>query len=153
MNLSEREVEWLNTEILTSIIRPLLGNRTTYLTDLDRIARKLLGNKYHGTYTSDKIPLLTNKIPYCILNVDKSTEGGSHWVAIAKDTNYYIIYDSFGRKTTKLIPSIISTYGNGTVKDVDYDVEQKIEELNCGQRCIAWLLLTELFGVHNSKKL
>ena len=33
MKLSEKEVEWLNKEILQSVIKPLLGNDSTYLNE------------------------------------------------------------------------------------------------------------------------
>ena len=152
--LSEKEVEWLNKEILKSVIEPLLGNDSTYLNDLTKIGKKLLGDKYKGTFTSDNIPFLTDKRPYCILNLDNSHQGGSHWVALVKYTkrDKYLLYDSFGRESKDIIPSALNKFGNG-LQDTDYDAEQHVEEMNCGQRCLRFLILTDFFGVDNSKKL
>ena len=94
------------------------------------------------------IPKLTLKTPYCIVNVDKSDMPGSHWMAIAKDTEGgkgAILYDSFGRKNSKIIPSLQFS-GNGGIIDCDRDAEQKISEDNCGARSIAWLIMYDTFG-------
>ena len=101
-------------------------------------------------YPSDHIPELTKEKPYAILNLDKSTESGSHWVAIAKVNDETYIYDSFGRKNQQIIPSL-SKSGNGTIEDTDRDAEQKINELNCGNRSVAFLLLVDRFGINYAK--
>ena len=121
------------------------NNKVTYLDQLDKIGRKLFGTKFHGVYSSDKIPKLNMVKRYCILNLDKSTEGGSHWVALAllKDGKT-IFYDSFGRSHTKIIPSL-NLSGNGKIINSEKDKEQKIREENCGQRCTAFLMVVDKF--------
>ena len=145
------EKEYIN--ILKNYIVPLLGNSTTYLSDLTAIGKKIFGSKYKGTFPSDKIPKLTDKSPYAILNLDKSTEPGSHWIAIAKHpkNNNTLVYDSFGRKGSTIIKSL--TYsGNGEIINSDLkDNEQKIEETNCGSRVIAWLVIVEKYGWNSAK--
>lgn len=121
------------------------GNKTTYLSKLNIEGKKLLGKKFHGVYPSDKIPKLTDLKCYCILNVDKSDEAGSHWLSLVKtNKNYSILYDSFGRDD-KIIPNLKYS-GNGKIINTDDDAEQKILETNCGARCLAWLCLYDEYG-------
>ena len=97
-------------------------------------------------YPSDKIPKLNNLSPYCILNVDKSDETGSHWVAIVKMQNEKtLFYDSFGRDGVKLIPNIRYS-GNGKIINTDRDIEQKISQQNCGARCLSFLCIYDKWG-------
>ena len=93
-----------------------------------QLGKRLFKDKFHGVYPPDHLPVLTKEKPYAILNLDKSTESGSHWVAIAKVNDETYIYDSFGRKNQQIIPSL-SKSGNGKIEDTDRDAEQKINEL------------------------
>jgi hypothetical protein len=131
--------------ILQDIVRPKLGFTTTFGRTLNNYMKKIVGSKFHGVYPSDKIPKLTNNKPYAIINLDTSTGPGSHWVAIAKSGANIIVYDSFGRKSRKILSSVFKS-GNGLVKDTDYDAEQSQSELSCGQRSCAWLVMVNSFG-------
>jgi hypothetical protein len=158
---NEKSIEYLNGKILKHIEKlfqgkaGVNGDESTYMNDLTSIAKKLLGDKYKGTFTSDAIPFLTDTKPYCIVNLDNSHQSGSHWIAIAKyyKKDRYLVYDSFGRKTQRILPSALNKFGSGNIVDTDYDAEQRVEEMNCGQRCLSFLILTDFFGVDNSKKL
>ncbi len=132
----------------------LVGDKTTYDSQLADAGRYLFGIKFKGVFPSDKIPRLNDLKSYAILNLDKSTEGGSHWIAIAKvpcksrDTsgeNTLMIYDSFGWSHRKIIPSL-NLSGNGRIKNTDLDSEQDVLETNCGARCLAWLAVFDNFG-------
>lgn len=140
-----KRAESLYFHVLTDIVEPLVGNRTTYSDHLHKSAARMLGHRFHGVYPSDEIPRLSVKQPYAILNVDKSYQPGSHWVAVAKTPAGVLVYDSYGRKTSKLIPSL-SKSGNGVVMDTEYDAEQTEEETNCGARVLAWLLVHDVWG-------
>jgi hypothetical protein len=132
--------------ILKKIIEPQVGKKETYSDDLNRLAIKLFGVKMRGVFPSDKIPKLTDLTPYAILNLDKSTESGSHWIAVAKipEKDVIICYDSFGRSFSKIIPSLKN---NGMkIMDTNQDAEQKIKETNCGARCLAFLVCFEQYG-------
>lgn len=121
------------------------NNKVTYLDQLDRIGKKLFETKWHGIYPSDKIPKLNSIKRYCILNLDRSDEPGSHWVALAKlKDGQTIFYDSFGRCHTKIIPAL-NLSGNGRIINSEKDREQKIREENCGQRCLAFLMTTDKY--------
>ena len=84
--------------ILFTKIVPLVGNETTYNTDLKKTGKRLFGKKFLGVFSSNTIP---KKIPsgkYLIVNLDEDFEEGSHWIGIAKQKKQYLVYDSFGRK-------------------------------------------------------
>ena len=141
-------------EYMTDVIYPLLGDQTTFLSQLDKVGRQLFGIKFKGVFSSDKIPKLSDLSPYCILNLDKSNEPGSHWVALVKLTNKNgaLIYDSFGRDYKKIIPDVLLS-GNGRIINTDDDCEQQIEETNCGQRCLAFIIVFDLHGERIAKQI
>jgi hypothetical protein len=146
---AEDYAEMLYNKILRNIVYPLVSNKSTYLTDLDNAGKILLKSKFKGVYPSDKIPKLNKKKPYAIINLDSSGMPGSHWVAIARYKNDVYIYDSFGRDYTEILPSLQKSK-NGEVYNTDSDIEQKPSELDCGARCLAWLLLYEYYGVDHA---
>ena len=144
----EKDAELLYNKILKNVER-LTGDKTTYLEQLNGVGKKLLGVKFKGVFPSDKIPKLNDLSPYCILNLDKSKEPGSHWVALAKHGNNSILYDSFGRDNKQIIPALRYS-GNGRIIDTDDDVEQKILETNCGARSLSWLKFFDEYGAKNA---
>ncbi len=149
MSKSSKEKQALEAynKYLKKIIYPLIGDRTTYLNQLLGAGKKLFGVKFKGVYASDKIPKLNDLSPYCILNLDKSDEPGSHWIALIKIKNkkQCIVYDSFGRDYKKIIP-ILNSSGNGRIKNSDRDPEQKIKETDCGARCIGFIMVFDKMG-------
>ena len=131
---------------MNKIVIPLTGNKVTNSTDLHRVGKQLLGDKFIGVFSSDMIPKLTAKTPYCIVNVDSSDMSGSHWMSVVKSArNETILYDSFGRSHVKIIPSLKKS-GNGKIIDTDLDKEQKISQEDCGARSIAFLLFYDKYG-------
>ena len=144
----EKDAHILYNKMLKDVEK-VTGDKTTYLQQLNKVGKKMLSVKYKGTFPSDKIPRLNDLSPYCILNLDKSTEPGSHWVALAKHGNHSILYDSFGRDNKKIIPNLRYS-GNGQIFNTDLDCEQKIQETNCGARCICWLKFLDEYGVKNA---
>ena len=125
-----------------------LPKGVTYLKQLERICKKRFGKKFHGVYPSDQIPRLKPN-QCCILNLDRTGEPGSHWIALyrsARGTQSFV-YDSFGRRGVTLIPKLKWT-SPGRVIDSDRDPEQLWSENNCGARCIAWLSVVYDQGIH-----
>lgn len=140
-------------QLLRRVAIPGVSNETTTGQTLFEFCRHLFGKKFHGVYMRDEIPRdLSNKTPYAILNLDADTDpgDGSHWIAVAFQDNVVLVYDSFGQlhETPK---ELIELYGKATVTDPD--AEQSLDETNCGARCVAWLLLTDLFGLTEAKKI
>ena len=122
-----------------------MGKNITFTSDLNKAGKKYLGNKFKGAYPSDRIPKLNRLTPYAIINVDNSKQRGSHWlgIALAKDDSI-LVYDSFGRDNSTLVPTLSRVYKN--VKDTEKDAEQRIKEHNCGQRSLAWLIFFDKYG-------
>jgi hypothetical protein len=142
----EKEAHRVYDKLLRRIVVPLIGNKTTYSNELEKAGVKMMGMKFKGVYPSDKIPPLNDLKPYAILNLDKSTESGSHWIAAAYHDGKIHIYDSFGRKASKIIPSIYRGNGGRPVINSDLDPEQDERETNCGARSLAWLLMFDRYG-------
>lgn len=146
----EKYAELIFNIVLKEVVIPLTGNNTTYMTTLNEVGKKLLGSKFKGVFPSDNIPVLTDKTPYAILNLDSSDEAGSHWISIAKHNNNTYVYDSFGRRNTQIIPNLEYS-GNGKIIDTDRDSEQKITESNCGARALAFLIFYDKWGSELAK--
>ena len=129
-------------------INKLIGHsNTTFGDELNGIGKFLFGKKFKGVWPSDKIPKL-GKNQYVILNLDKSNEEGSHWIAMIKDSkeNTYI-YDSFGRPSKKIIPNVYKS-GNKKIKDSHPDPEQKVKQNNCGQLSMSAILMYDYYGAN-----
>jgi hypothetical protein len=148
---TKQKAEMYYDYILNNISHKLVGNTTTYLDTLNDIGIKLFDDKFIGVFPSDKIPILNNN-QYVILNLDKSGQAGSHWVSVVKHNNKAYLYDSFGRKASKIIPSLIKS-GNGIIVDTELDAEQIASEYDCGARAITSLLVMDLFGIEYYKNL
>ena len=129
---------------ILKLIEDHMGNDTTYSNDLDELGRLLIGRGYVGTFSRDDLPNMRHG-QCCIMNVDTRDQGGSHWVSVYK-TSKNNVYDSFGRKSSKLLDM------KGTI-DSDPDAEQKMKELDCGQRCLSWLLCVKYFGIKSALKI
>lgn len=130
--------------ILQKEIIPLVGDTTTTNHQLLKAAKQLFGgNKFHGVYASNTIPVNTIKQnQYFIVNLDKSHQPGSHWLAAIKLQKNFIVYDSFGRPTSTILQSNLKN-----VLDTEYDAEQDpIHEKNCGARCLAFLKIHHMYG-------
>ena len=160
--MDENLAEEIYNRVLNDIIYPLLGKKTTWAKDLNRVGLNLFGKNFTGAHSSDTIPKLginddgskttnsnINKFSrlYSIANLDDSTMPGSHWISIGFDVNTgnVRVYDSFGRKTSEIMPNLIKEYGK-KLKMVDDDAEQKLSEDDCGARCMAWLYVFDRYG-------
>lgn len=120
--------------ILKIVEKSIGHDGSTFNGELDNYAKFMIP-KWRGVYAADQIPKL-KKGESAIINLDDSDEPGSHWVSIYQSTKL-IVYDSFGRKTSKILPSAMKF----KPIDADYDAEQSKKEANCGQRSMAWLIL------------
>jgi hypothetical protein len=131
-----------------------LGKKVTFGRDLTRMGHKLFGRKYAGTFPADMIPDLDNQTRYTILNLDNSDQPGSHWIAcgFAPQTGKVLVYDSFGRQTNDIIPSLVNKFGSG-LEMVDDDPEQDIHEQDCGARCLAFLYVLDRKGGRYAREL
>ncbi len=128
---------------LLNEIQKIMGKNSTTTSDLNLAGKLLLGAKYKGAWPSDKIPKMRNG-DMAIVNLDSRRGAGTHWVGVAKEGGKTIVYDSFGRKSSKIIPSIHKR--GGKIFDTERDKEQGVKQKNCGQRCLAALAVFDLYG-------
>ena len=123
-----------------SLLKPKVGNNTTYKNDLYRHGRELFGRKFRGVFARDEIPHMGNG-QMCIANLDTSDQPGSHWIAIYGKKGKQYVYDSYGRSTKKILPD---RSGAGYVP-TEQDAEQSKSENNCGLRSMTALYLFDSF--------
>ena len=130
-----------------------LGTQVTDNIQLDRVAYKLLGTRFKGTYSVDTVPI--QKSGMFIVNTDLSTGPGVHWVAVVSTAKNIYVFDSFGRKTKNLLKPLVKNAKiyQKKVIDSDYDVDQKISSFICGPLSIAWLLCVKELGIKNALKI
>jgi hypothetical protein len=129
-----------------------LGNGSTTNFQLDEASEYLLPpGKYQGTFPYDKLPSLKSTHS-CIINLDNSTQPGSHWVAIYRSGLRLCCYDSFGRKAKQILPDMKIRKGL-KVSNSDLDAEQTHDEKNCGPRCLAWLDIVYSKGIEEALKI
>ena len=140
--MNEHYSELLYNQILKIVVKYIKHNHTTYNHELDKAAKHFLGYNYIGTFSSSNMPKKINKNQYCIANNKPENHDGEHWVAFSHD----LVYDSFGRP----YKSLSDYWSNLKHKDTDMDREQEFNESNCGQRCLAWLILYHYFGKHHA---
>jgi len=109
---------------------------------LHSIGTTLFKHRFKGVYASDEIPSMNNG-DMIIVNLDKRSQPGSHWIALAMTKS----------KTGKLITNIYDSYGRDlelgitNTRDTEYDAEQTISETNCGARVLAWLWTYYRLGI------
>ncbi len=125
-------------------IQSKMGKEETVTSQLTQMGKGLFGKKYIGTFASDQIPHMEDG-QYAITNLDTSEQSGTHWISLVKDGPSIIVYDSFGRRTSKIIPELIGS-GNGITIATENDKEQTDLESDCGQRCLAALCVHDNFG-------
>ena len=123
------------------------GKKALYGDQLTKIGKKLIGTKYVGTYSQDTIPL--NKSGYMIVNTDLVKNSGTHWVAIYSTKTHVYIYDTFGRKSNKLLTHLTKSAKkiNKKIVDSDPDNEQRGLSEVCGILCVSWLLTIKKLGI------
>lgn len=126
---------------------------STYNTDLDKIGKKLIGKSYIGTFAQNTIPINLPNKSYFITNLDfHNTDTERHWVAFYYDKGTYYCYDSYGRKSKKILAHFFKKI-KGKIVDSDNDAEQRITAVSCGARCIAWLMVVKKLGVKKALKI
>ena len=114
-------------------IENMMGNMTTDTDELNYFGHLLLGDDFQGTFAKDEN---FNTHDYCIVNTDTSDGVGKHWVAIGQNK----LYDSFARVNDHIGDTEeLHTAG-------DSEPEQQVDEDNCGQRCLAWLVTIKTVG-------
>lgn len=75
-----------------------------------------------------------------IINLDISSNSGTHWTAYARSGLMIIYYDSYGNlKPPKELIKYFRSGGNIDHIQYNYNPEQKYNTFNCGQLCLKFL--------------
>ena len=101
--------------------------------ELDSVCSRKFGSRYAGAFAPSEMPVLNKDVCYAIKNTAESP--GQHWMAVIydpEDPETPVVYDPLG--------------GSKSVK-TRADAEQRNEEDNCGQRCIAFLEMVDSMGL------
>ena len=108
---------------------------------------------FRGVYMRDSLPrggVLSHECG--IMNFNKSTQPGSHWVCYYRDPHHKIYFDSFGQITPMEIQKYLKTpreleMGVGVIER-NTDIVQHINSHVCGQLCL--FVLTALSREHRT---
>lgn len=132
-------------------IEDTIGSGETSNYQLNRLGKKLIGSKFLGCYAIDDQPMnnIQNGESY-IVNSDKSTGVGKHWMSIIKDNNKMYIYDSYNRPPTK-INKLFKGYGRLGDHKPDQSQSYINNESNCGQRSLSSIVLYNKCGINALK--
>jgi len=108
-----------------------MGKGETETDELEMVCKALFGSQFVGVVASDEFS--GKKHGYYIINLDRHTQPGSHWVGCIRpeNTDYAIIYDTYGREVFG---------GASQWHYVDPIVQEGVSGSDCGQRCVAFLV-------------
>lgn len=127
----EQSVNQLYDDYVRYFEKKLQNKGITSSSELDNEGKMMFGSEWKGIFASDQ------KLPtegLYIVNTDRSNQEGTHWMSVNSDLD--LLYDSFGRSKSKVLPQWKG-------KETDHDAEQNDKENNCGQRSLAWLLISK----------
>ena len=127
----------LFTRLLSSLENGAMGLSNF---DIIKLVQHLKIPDFRGVFMRDTLPDKPREKECGVLNLNKSSEPGSHWVAFYKDGGQRIYFDSFGQ----VIPSELQRYlktpeefkENKPVIQRNTDIVQKEDKTNCGHLCV-----------------
>ena len=134
-----------------------LGRGSTTAAQLNRVGKKLFANEWAGVYAVDQQPLLPRTATkYLVVNLDEKGKPGSHWVAVIIKGNTSYIWDSFARKSRKIMPTWLKNTRH-RYKHMDAQLDKKSNQHKnssiCGQLSLAWMLLAKARGISAALKI
>ena len=105
--------------------------------EVDQMANKLNIPNYRGCIMMDELGHANpNEIECAVVNLQRSSENGSHWVAYYKKYNDKYFFCSYGSP----IPVGIKNYLGSPIKCHNFQI-QSFNSVECGELCILFLYL------------
>ena len=108
--------------------------------DIIKLVQHLKIPNFKGPFMRDELPSTPGNRECGIVNFNKSTEPGSHWVCFFKDGDKRIYFDSFGQKAPTEIQKYLKTkeefQNDVPVIQRNTDIVQEPNTEICGQLCI-----------------
>jgi hypothetical protein len=141
----------------------ILGRGVTTDTQLRQVGKSLFGDKFLGVFHSGVKPMIFHKQItsradgnwYGIINTSKFLSSpGKHWIGVIvryRDKQpYYYIWDSFSRRSKRIIPKFIKSIGGYRYININTNgSNQKSTSSDCGQRTLAALAFAKKYGLAN----
>lgn len=112
--------------------------RTRALTDADIITYGGGAKHFRGVFMRDTLPDKPRIHECGIVNLDRNTGSGTHWVAYRKIREKIIYYDSFGNLPP---PRELLHYFKNYELYYNFSSFQSYNTTYCGQLCIQFLFL------------
>jgi hypothetical protein len=104
----------------------------------DYVKQLGLGKKFRGVFCRDELPVGGPKHRESgVVNLDRSSGGGTHWVAYDKEGDTVAYYDSLGNLKP---PTEVSSYFKGYKLRYNRERDQSLDTITCGQLCLLFLL-------------
>jgi hypothetical protein len=119
------------------LVHELLGHDETVGELLHEVGQYLFGGQWNGVKARDELTDLKNG--FYIANLDTHDQPGSHWVALAVKPKVAYYFDSFARPVEKTLK--LKDPKRIIVQESNPDIVQPMKAEDCGQRCLAWLML------------
>ena len=91
---------------------------------------------FRGVFMIDNLPIKLNFRESGIVNLQKLSQTGSHWVAYKKLGRIVEYFDSFGNLRP---PKELEKYFQNCQVYYNRDRYQELEQSNCGQNCVKFL--------------
>jgi hypothetical protein len=155
-SMKREEVLKLYNYYVKKFYRIIKVKNSTYNTQLNVLGNKLFGGKFVGVFSINTIPKNLKPGSFLITNTKEAEVEGEHWLAVVIGNHKTIyIYDTYGRKSKKLIPDAYKrAIGKGyKIKDSHYSAEQSITARSCGLRSIGFLKVVDEVGITNALKI
>jgi hypothetical protein len=141
-SVSKYSVKKYFDDCLIKVENALKTDGLTNNIQLNKLGKKLFGDRYKGTVMSDQIPMLKNG-EMCIINTDPSSKKGMHWIALYSFNNRKYFYDSFGRDYKKLSPN----FKHKRWVIVHDSVDEADSAKDCGQISMAFLMTFDKYKI------
>ena len=106
--------------------------------ELMKYAKELNITNFRGVYMRDELPKKPWKKECGIVNFNKSTEPGTHWVAYYKDGKNRFYFDSYGQVILQEVSDYLKTEAEKQKPVIarNTDIVQKFDTRICGHLCL-----------------
>ena len=95
------------------------------------------GESFRGVFAADRIVPLDPLPGHCVINTDKSTENGSHWIAVYQEKPGVVeTFDSFGRDFSSYH---VNYFEKHRIVKQSHQLQANTSTV-CGQYCLFFLL-------------
>lgn len=95
----------------------------------------VLKRHFETVCSSDTIPKMSKKQAFCIVNLSKRNEEGTHWVLLFKRKSSLFYFDTFGRPPPEG-PIRDYCFNHFAKTQFNKTVQQDVNSVSCGPFCL-----------------